>query len=185
MHKQTNLEENDFKIKACIVNMLACMLMAVVLFFCFKGMDSPPMLGELRTIPVDEEWYSLGQALGISVQELENIQKTEPNAFKCKAQMFRLWLQNDPVASWEKLATALQDINKTDLASEVQSHHWTDAEIVSSGYESVESSISSVLWNKGSDENDNLKHDKPNLVRKGVNWLLVLCCYEPSMHVRV
>ena len=143
------------------------------------------MLGELRTIPVDKEWYSLGQALGISVQELENIQKTEANAFKCKVQMFRQWLQNDPVASWEKLATALEDINRTDLASEIRSHHCNDADIVSSGYESVESSISSVLWNKRSDENDDLKYDKPNLVRKGVNWLLVLCCYEPFMHVRV
>ena len=56
------------------------------------------MLGELCTIPVDEEWYSLRQVLGMSVQELESIQKTEANAFKCKAQMFRLWLQNDPVA---------------------------------------------------------------------------------------
>ena len=144
-------------------------------------MDSPPTLGELRIIQVEKGWYSLGQALGISVQEIENIQKTEANAFKCKAQMFRLWLQNDPVASWEKLAIALEDINKTELANELRSHHCNDAEIVSSGYGSVESSIS---WNKGSDEND-LKHDKPNLVRKGVNWLLVLCCYEPSMHVRV
>ena len=131
-------------------------------------MDSPLMLGELRTIPVDKEWYSLGQALGISVQELENIQKTEANAFKCKAQMFRLWLQNDPVASWEKLVTALEDINKTELASELRSNHCIDADIVSSGYGSVESSISSVLWNKGSgeDETDGLKHEIPNLVRE-------------------
>ena len=128
-------------------------------------MDSPPTLGELRTIPVDEEWYSLGQALGISVQELESIQKTEANAFKCKAQMFRQWLQNDPVASWEKLAIALEEINKTKLASELRSHHCNDADIVSSGYGSVESSIS---WNKGSDENetDGSKHEIANLVRE-------------------
>ena len=126
-------------------------------------MDPPLlMLGELRTIPVDGEWYSLGQALGISAQELENIQKTEASAFKCKAQMFRLWLQNDPVASWEKLATALEDINKADLANYIQSHHCTD--IVSSGYVSVESSISSVLSNK--DETDGLKHAIQNLVRE-------------------
>ena len=137
------------------------------------------MLGELRTIPVDEEWYSLGQALGISNQELENIQKTEANAFKCKAQMFRLWLQNDPVASWEKLATALEDIHKTELANELRSHHGNDVEIVSSGYGSVDSSISSVLWNKGSEENetDGLKHGMPNLVRELTIILFnILCC---------
>ena len=119
------------------------------------------MLGELCTIPVDEEWYSLRQVLGMSVQELESIQKTEANAFKCKAQMFRLWLQNDPVAQWEKLATALEGINKAELASELRS---IDAEIVSSGYGGVESSI---FWNKGSDENetDGLKHEIANLVR--------------------
>ena len=44
------------------------MIMTVVLFLVFKGMDFVLRLGELHTIPVDEEWYSLGQALGISTQ---------------------------------------------------------------------------------------------------------------------
>ena len=150
-----------FKIRLCIV----CVVIRPP-FYVLTEMDPPLlMLGELHTIPVDEEWYSLGQALGISVQELENIQKTEANVFKCKAQMFRQWLQNDPVASWEKLATALEDINKTDLATELRSHHCNNADIVSSGYGGVESSI---LWNKGSDENetDGLKHEIANLVRE-------------------
>lgn len=136
----------------------------------FKGMDFPLRLGELRTIPVDEEWYSLGQALGISIQELENIQKTEAKSFKCKTQMFRLWMQNDQAASWEKLATALEEVNKTELANELRSHHCNDElpDMVSSGYGSVESSISSVSWNKGSEENetDGLKHELPNPVKE-------------------
>ena len=141
------------------------MILAVVLFLVFKGMDFPLRLGELRTIPVDEEWYSLGQALGISIQELENIQKTEAKSFKRKTQMFRLWMQNDQAASWEKLAIALEEINKTELASELRSHHCNDELLVSSGYGSVESSISSVSWNKGSEENG-LKHEIPNLVKE-------------------
>ena len=124
--------------------------------------DDPLKFGELRTLAVDEQWYSLGQALGMNTEELESIQKTEANVFKCKAQMFRLWLQSDPVVSWEKLAIALEDINKADLASEVRSHHCAD--IVSSGYVSLESSISSVLSNK--DETDGLKHTIQNLVRE-------------------
>ena len=97
----------------------------------------------------------MGPALtDLSIQELENIQKTEANSFKRKTQMFRLW-------------TALVEIDKTELASELRSHHCDD-ELVSSGYASVESSISSVLWNKGSEENetDGLKHDLPNLVKE-------------------
>ena len=130
----------------------------------FEGLFSLKF-GELRTLPVDEQWYSLGKALGMAIQELESIKKIEANAFKCKAQMFRLWLQNDPVASLEKLATALEEINKTELANDVRSHHFNDVDMVSSGYGSVESSISSVSWNKGSEENetDSLKHGLPNL----------------------
>ena len=126
---------------------------------------------------MDEQWYSLGQALGMDTEELDNIQKTEANAFKCKAQMFRLWLQKDQAASWEKVATALENINKTEVANELRSHHCTD--IVSSGYGSVESSISSVSWNKESeeDETDGLKHDLPNLV---IKWT-VLCLLIPCV----
>ena len=128
--------------------------------------DDPLSLGELRTLPVDEQWYSLGQALGMDTEELESIQKTEANVFKCKAQMFRLWLQSDPVVSWEKLATALEDIN-------IQSHHCAD--IVSSGYVSVESSISSVLSNK--DETDGLKHEIQNLVGSELSFFLLVCLF--------
>ena len=122
---------------------------------------------------MDEQWYSLGQVLGVDTEELDNIQKTEANAFKCKAQMFRLWLQKDQAASWKTVVTALEDINKTELASELRSHHCTD--IISSGYANVESSISSVSWNKESeeDETDGLKHDLPNLVR----WWTVHCLF--------
>ena len=122
---------------------------------------------------MDEQWYSLGQALGMNTEELESIQKTEANVFKCKAQMFRLWLQSDPVASWEKLATALEDINKTELANYVQSHHCAD--IVSSGYVSVESSISSALSNK--DETDGLKHEIQNLVGSELSLFLLVCVF--------
>ena len=125
---------------------------------------------------MDEQWYSLGQALGMDTEELDSIQKTEANAFKCKAQMFRLWLQKNQAASWEKVVTALENINKTEVANELQSHHCTDT--VSSGYASVESSISSVSWNKGSeeDETDGLKHDLPNLVRKWTVLCLLIPC---------
>ena len=143
-----------------VIHFIACAPWSFMIS-CFTGKFERPFslkFGELRTLRVDEQWYSLGEALGMNIKELENIQKTEANVFKCKAQMFRLWLQNDQEVSWERLATALEEMNKTELATELRSHHCNDADIVSSGYGNVESSIS---WNKGSDENetDGLKHE--------------------------
>ena len=97
---------------------------------------------ELNSLPVDEQWFSLGQALGVSVQELENIQESEASLGSRKSKMFELWIQSDPAASYEKLATALEEINKTELANDIRSF---DADFGSSGYGSLQSSTSSVF----------------------------------------
>ena len=98
-------------------------------------------IGELEMLKVDEQWYSLGQALGVSVQELERIHESESSLGNRKLEMFRMWIQNDPAASLKKLATALEEINKTELAEDIRS---VDADVASSGYESLQSSTSSV-----------------------------------------
>ena len=81
-------------------------------------------------LPVDKQWYSLGLALGVSVQELESIKKSERSLKNRKSKMFRVWIQNDSAPTLDKLHRALEEIDETDDAS--------------SGYESRRSSISST-----------------------------------------
>ena len=105
----------------------------------------PIDIEELDKLPVDEQWYGLGQALGVSVQELENIQKSEASLVSRKSKMFRLWVKNNPEASREKLATSLDEINETELANDI----WSDgADFASSGYGSLQSSTLSVFRNQ-------------------------------------
>ena len=101
----------------------------------------------------------------MNIEELDNVQGTKANAFKCKAQMLRLWMQKDLVPSWEKLVTALEEINQTELADDLWSHHSNNADIVSSVYGSVESRILRNKVPQGK-ESDGLKHEIQNLARE-------------------
>lgn len=116
---------------------------------------------------MDDSWYTLGQALGISHEELDRIRQGEANPFKCKAKMFKIWIREDPTATWDKIASALEEIDKSELATEVRNQYGIrgDTAPSSSGYSSAESSLS---WNKVSDEvkKDGLKHAKLNVVRE-------------------
>ena len=118
----------------------------IIMFLLFTVQDWRLLdIEELNPLPVDEQWFSLGQALGVSVQELENIQESEASLGSRKSKMFELWIQSDPAASYEKLATALEKINKTELANDIRSF---DADFGSSGYGSLQSSTSSVFFDQ-------------------------------------
>ena len=127
--------------------------------------ESPLVIGELRTLPVDVSWYILGQSLGVSHKELDHIQRTEATLFKCKAEMFRTWIHGDPTATWAKVAIALEKIDENELATVIRNQYGTTADTASSssGYSSVESSL---LCNKVIEqvEMDGWKHAKANSV---------------------
>ena len=106
----------------------------IIMFLLFTVQDWRLLdIEELNSLPVDEQWFSLGQALGVSVQELENIQEREASLGSRKSKMFELWIQSDPAASYEKRAIALEKIRSF------------DADFGSSGYGSLQSSTSSVF----------------------------------------
>ena len=116
------------------------------MFLLFTVEEWHPIdIEELDKLPVDEQWYRLGQALGVSVQELENIQKSEASLVSRKSKMFRLWVKNNPEASREKVAISLEEMNETELANDIQSG---GADFASSGYGSLQSSTLSVFWNQ-------------------------------------
>ena len=63
------------------------------------------------------EWYDLGLQLHLSPSTLDTI-AAHPNVEDHKQMMLKKWLQQDPEASWEKLANALTLIgHKTTAAS--------------------------------------------------------------------
>ena len=79
--------------------------------------------GELQTLPIDENWYSLGLNLGISSQELDKIQQRGPsNPFKYKVEMFRIWLHGRREIPWERLINALYAINEISVLTELLDH---------------------------------------------------------------
>jgi len=99
--------------------------------------------------------------------------------------MFKIWIHEDRTATWAKIATALEEIGKSELATEVRNQYGIrgDTAPSSSGYSSAESSL---LWNKMTDEveKDDLKRAKLNVVREFLVKLsqhTVFCCFSIPM----
>ena len=105
--------------------------------------------GELRTLPVEKNWYKLGLSLGLSAQQLDTIEQKQPNPFKRKVEMLKSWFEKDKTASWETVVDALYMINETGLATDVQSWHRIQGQAVwdssSSGYGSSPQTLSPMI----------------------------------------
>ena len=118
---------------------------------------------------MDESWYILGQALGVSHEALDRIQHSEATPFKCKTKMLRTWIHENPTASWSKVAAALEKIGRSELAAELRYQHGITADSVSSssGYSSAESSRSThKVVDEDLDEMDGVKHAPKIMVRE-------------------
>ena len=57
------------------------------------------------------DWYHCGIQLGVPAEELDKIEHNYPQEeSRCRLEMLKRWLMNDPHASWEKVITALQNM---------------------------------------------------------------------------
>ena len=65
------------------------------------------------------EWHDLGLQLGLPESTLALI-ATHPDVEGHLRMMLSKWLQFDPEASWEKLATALSKIGKNAIAANIR-----------------------------------------------------------------
>ena len=65
------------------------------------------------------EWYDLGLQLGLPDSTLASI-ASHPDVKGHKRTMLSEWLQYDPEASWEKLASALTTIGKKVIAANIR-----------------------------------------------------------------
>ena len=71
-----------------------------------------PRLKDLVTIKVIE-WYDLGLQLDIDDHELDVIQKDHRgDVSACRREMFRTWLKNFPIATYQQLVQALHNIGE-------------------------------------------------------------------------
>ena len=62
-------------------------------------------------------WYFLGLQLGVSGDELDEIERNYPRDNQmCKVKMFGTWLRVDTSATYEKLARALVVVGDRSLA---------------------------------------------------------------------
>ena len=66
-----------------------------------------------------KEWYDLGLQLHLSPSTLDTI-AAHPSVEDHKRMMLRKWLQQDPEASWEKLASALTLIGHKTTAANIR-----------------------------------------------------------------
>ena len=73
--------------------------------------------------PVAKHWYELGINLLETSEELDILQTNYPNNVEaCCIEMFQLWLQRQPKASWNQLINTLRkdDIKLKTEANEIE-----------------------------------------------------------------
>ena len=71
------------------------------------------------------DWHSLGLKLGLTMSQLDEIHVTYHvyGVGRLKAQMFNVWLESSPNASWADLILALKNMNKHRVAGEVAARY--------------------------------------------------------------
>ena len=71
------------------------------------------------------DWHNLGLHLGLTMSQLKQLQSIhrDHGEERIMAEMFNVWLSSCPDASWHKLVTALNAINKKRVAKEVESRY--------------------------------------------------------------
>ena len=72
------------------------------------------------------QWYDLGLELRLTPASLDSI-ASHPDVESHKRMMLRKWLQEDPSATWEKLACALAHVGLKSIAAKLRSQFVTTA----------------------------------------------------------
>ena len=71
------------------------------------------------------DWHSLGLHLDLTMSKLMQIQRIHHahGEERIKAEMFDVWLNSCPDASWHQLVTALKAIGERRVAKEIESRY--------------------------------------------------------------
>ena len=77
----------------------------------------------LRTKKVEDKWFELGVALGVSIKKLESIgDKHGDSPVKALVRVYHYWLDGKKglMPTWKKLADALQEIDEYILSARIE-----------------------------------------------------------------
>ena len=71
------------------------------------------------------DWYTLGVALGVPVSQLKGIRESSPQdgRDRWKIEMFQLWLNSNPAASWADIIRAVEQLGHLTLAACLKSKY--------------------------------------------------------------
>ena len=71
------------------------------------------------------DWYTLGVFLQMPSEDLDDIEKRLSTAGlkRCKIELFKLWLQRNPNASWDQIALALEKCDQIAMADRIRKSH--------------------------------------------------------------
>ena len=73
------------------------------------------------------DWYTLGVFLKMPSEDLKDIENRFSTAGlkRCKIELFSLWLQRNPNASWDQIALALEKCDHIAMADRIRKCHLT------------------------------------------------------------
>ena len=80
-------------------------------------LNAERLSSELATVI---EWKKLGINLGVSKDDLDEIQHNNEWDYQRKLEMSKLWLQCTPNATWEDVVIALQKMGKNKVAEGIR-----------------------------------------------------------------
>ena len=67
-----------------------------------------------------EKWFNFGFELGLTVDQLRDIERKYYDPLQCTREVLLQWRVNNKSASWEPLTTALHQIGLTEVAVDVE-----------------------------------------------------------------
>ena len=111
-----------------IVRLIFCVeiLNSLIINFYVSAFDASLSSKNLfnATSEISDKWYTLGVQLDIKSHNLRSIESHGTfSVDKCRHEMFDVWIQSDPNASWEKLVEALNTMDYHCLAQSVQTKY--------------------------------------------------------------
>ena len=109
---------------ALVTELQSCTITLLLSVYCIHYTDIPaPTIFQLTAELIDmNDWYSLGVALRIHPNKLQEIQKLSPleGIQRWRIDLLQYWLNSTPDASWKDIIVALESIGHHTLSARLQ-----------------------------------------------------------------